>query len=206
MSESLVDTLIRALRRPYEAQASPVAIPLTGNEPALLSDLSVGEISGEGPNVCFAETLYAGVWRCLSRQDSSHQWLEVGIVPCEVAEMSRDVVNPGSGLLEDWLNTWARGQGQRSINLTVLDLPPEATAGLDELLGAAVLQIDSHAFGRCRATAFSLPGVWRVCFYNAQQAISLDTLEFALAPEVIAASKEDMQDSLERLEDALACN
>ncbi|MBV6635741.1 MAG: hydrogenase expression/formation protein, partial [Mameliella sp.] len=75
----------------------------------------------------------------------------------------------------------------------------EDLAWLDRALGEGAVTILSRGYGNCRVTATALPHVWRVQFFNSQDALILDTFEVTTVPEVAFAAPEDLTDSADRL-------
>jgi hydrogenase-1 operon protein HyaF len=86
------------------------------------------------------------------------------------------------------------------VNLTLLPLSPEDNALLVETLGLAGLSILSRGYGDCRISLTRLPHVWWVQYFNSSEQLILNTLEITDLPQVALAAREDLEDTLERLQ------
>ncbi len=182
------------------------------------------EILGEGevlakweepPFSAIQETVFAGVWRVRQGRPADREFLRVGAFPDvsrrkdlpdpEVPSdgpMPEGVMNAPSVLAE--IREAAKpppnsGTGPTIINLTLLPLSPEDRLWLDQSLGIGPLDALSRGYGNCRVIQTAHPRVWRVRYYNASDALILDTVEVGDIPMAITAAQEDFEDSRRRL-------
>lgn len=170
------------------------------------------------------ESVFAGVWR-VRLLDADGQpladRLEVGDVPAAVRAAGRlgrageltwpappqGVVNAPALLAEiaEQASQAGRSNDQpHVINLTLLPFSPDDAAHLDQALGRGRVTLLSRGYGNCRITATGVARVWWVQYFNAQDALILNTLEVTDLPEVARAAREDLEDSQERLAEVLA--
>jgi hydrogenase-1 operon protein HyaF len=89
------------------------------------------------------------------------------------------------------------------INLSLLPHTPEDLLWLGEMLGTGSVTILSRGYGNCRITSTGTRHVWWVQYFNSQDQLILNTLEVTPVPVVACASREDLEDSRERLEEIL---
>ena len=85
------------------------------------------------------------------------------------------------------------------VNLTLMPHTPEDLEYLAASLGTGPATFLSRGYGNCRIEATAYPTVWRVRYYNSQDALILDTIEVSDIPEVACAAPEDIRDSATRL-------
>lgn len=171
------------------------------------------------------ESVYAGVWRVLRRDDDSgtlHDCIEVGAAPGLLRELLRGEPHRGAGLspqsaqppevmnapsilaeLADHWSHWRSGDAAQVINLTLLPLSPADLAWLEHEIGSGRVLILSRGYGNCRISSTERPHTWRVIYYNSMDTMILNTLEVVELPEVALAAPEDLTDSLERLSEAI---
>jgi hydrogenase-1 operon protein HyaF len=71
------------------------------------------------------------------------------------------------------------------------------------VLGGGPVTILSRGYGNCRITATATTNVWRVKYFNARDAMILNTIEVVDVPAVALASQDDIDDSAERLDEIL---
>lgn len=170
------------------------------------------------------ESVFAGVWRVIEtlgdRIVSDH--IEVGAIPARLLDRARAIAAPirsiaipeqfppgvmnASALLtelNDQIDSWKHGMLPHVINLTLLPLSQEDVVFLDQSIGLGNVVILSRGYGNCRVSSTQVPNCWRVTYYNSQDAIILNTIEIVDIPDVACAAKEDLEDSLERLEEVL---
>lgn len=170
------------------------------------------------------ESVFAGVWRVIEtlgdRIVSDH--IEVGAIPARLLDRARAIAAPirsivipeqfppgvmnASALLtelNDQIGSWKHGMLPHVINLTLLPLSQEDVVFLDQSIGLGNVVILSRGYGNCRVSSTQVPNCWRVTYYNSQDAIILNTIEIVDIPDVACAAKEDLEDSLERLEEVL---
>jgi hydrogenase-1 operon protein HyaF len=228
----------QALRRALAGEAT-APIVVDGLDPQareLLNQiLGEGEVSiriaarsgdPNGPSCLEAqESLYAGVWRVLRRDDDSgtvRDTIEVGSTPATLAEITRSERHRGAGLspqsaqpdgvmnapaiLAELAEQWScrrSGDAAHVINLTLLPLAPADLAWLEHELGSGRVLILSRGYGNCRISSTERPHTWRVVYYNSMDTMILNTIEVVEMPEVALAAQEDLADSLDRLTEAL---
>ncbi|MEW6038509.1 MAG: hydrogenase expression/formation protein [Pseudomonadota bacterium] len=193
----------------------------------------VDEVLGEGEvliriaaprdRLTIRESVFAGVWRVqhyvngqLRRDD-----LETGPVPEAVYEWAEHLTAAGSperlrvfpgglmnapALLTELFDHSANCPADRPhvINLSLLPLTPEDSNFLIDTLGLAGLSILSRGYGDCRVSLTRLPNVWWVQYFNSPGQLILNTLEITRLPAVVQAAPEDLEDSRERIAEALA--
>lgn len=222
---------IRAGLEEWIAGRPPRAIELLGLDPANLG--LVNQVLGEGEvsarvngniEVVIQESIFAGVWRCVSKRADQviSDRIEVGAVPIALVppaqpglagaaaieipgQLPPEIMNAPSILAEisDQVLTWRPGMKPHVINLSLLPLSPQDMTFLDARLGSGNVLVLSRGYGNCRITNSRVPNCWRVVYYNSQDAIILDTIEIVDIPEVVCAAREDLVDSHERLADVL---
>ena len=96
------------------------------------------------------------------------------------------------------------GHTAHVINLSLLPMSPEDLQYLFDAFGTGTVSILSRGYGNCRITSTRLANVWWVQYFNSMDQILLNTLEVVDIPEVALASKEDYEESEERLREWLA--
>lgn len=190
--------------------------------------LGEGEVSvqcGGDLNALIQESVLAGVWR-VQYPDTNGQVLrdtiEVAIIPGLVSEMSfhdaqenvsaedldipENVYNAPPLLVEisDKLPTYQPGAAPHIINLSLLPHTEEDIMFLSDNLGIGPVVILSRGYGNCRISSTGTKNVWWVQYYNSQDTLILNTIEISKVPEVACASKEDIEDSAERLTEILS--
>lgn len=189
--------------------------------------LAVGEVSiiYSGQLRCRAqESVLAGVWRVeyLSEDDTVYRdTVEIAAIPALVGTaafagaaaavplshgaLPRGVQNAPPLLVEinDHIGAWRPGGEPHVINLTLLPHTPEDLAFLDDVLGGGPVTILSRGYGNCRITATATANVWRVKYFNAGDALILNTIEVVDVPAVALASQDDIDDSAGRLDEIL---
>ncbi len=188
--------------------------------------LGEGEVSMvSGSSVQVQESFFAGVWRVLHFGDDgklSKDSIEVASWPDAVAHRVfegaqeqvplADMKNLPAGVfntptllseLSDKVKTHQPGDPVHSINLSLLPHTEEDLVYLNHMLGKGDTIILSRGYGNCRVSSTRTKNVWWVQYYNSQDALILNTLEITEVPEVICAAQEDLDDSLERLEEIM---
>jgi len=189
----------------------------------LLGEGEVSMVSGSGIQV--QESYFAGVWRVLHFGDDGKlqkDSIEVASWPDAVANRVfegaqdnvplADIENLPVGVfntptllseLSDKVRIRNPGDPVHSINLSLLPHTEEDLVYLNEQLGKGDTIILSRGYGNCRVSSTRTKNVWWVQYYNSQDALILNTLEIIDVPEVICAAQEDIDDSLERLEEIM---
>ncbi|SON53954.1 hypothetical protein HDIA_0413 [Hartmannibacter diazotrophicus] len=155
------------------------------------------------------ESVFAGVWR-VAENGAEH--IEIGAIPTVVLGSASDAVPepplPGPGVVNapailtevlDHAGRPGEGNPPHVVNLTLLPHTPEDLDHLDRALGRGAVTILSRGYGNCRIEQTARANVWRVRYYNSQDALILDSIEITTVPEVALAAPEDIADSAERL-------
>lgn len=199
-------------------------VDLDGLAPEALALL--GQVLGEGEvsarveaGDCLTlvqESVFAGVWRVrdLAGGVPVSQRIEVADVPAvlrapaaSALAIARPEAGPGvanaPALLAEIEEQLRRATPHHVINLTLLPFTPGDGDYLDQALGRGGVTILSRGYGNCRITATAVPRVWWVQYFNASDALILNTIEIAAVPEVARAAAEDLEDSRERLTEVL---
>ena len=219
---------LAALRRCVAGEAvEPIDLGPLGDADRLLVNqiLGEGEVSAQvagDSGVQAQESVFAGVWRVVYREAGGVQrdTLEVGAFPHAVAAAARVDARPMPRLPEqlppDTMNApallaelrqraaaWRPGSASHVVNLTLLPLSPGDRALFESQLGRGSVMVLSRGYGNCRIVDTHVGCVWRVTYYNSQDAVILDTFEISDVPEVACAAPQDLEDSVERLAEVL---
>jgi hydrogenase-1 operon protein HyaF len=167
------------------------------------------------------ETSLTGVFRVRTRkQQGEALHLEVGAVPAIVVAAAEHGTSPElpietpppAGLmnaqpllaeLRHRMATLVPGAPNHVVSLTLLPLSDADGAYLARTLGAGPVQAESRGYGTCRVRATARRGVWAVQYFNAMDAMILDTLEVGGVPDALIAAPTDLQDSGARLTELL---
>jgi hydrogenase-1 operon protein HyaF len=222
-----LQTLLAAYRVEDPARVVDITGVDTANRELIDQVLALGEVSiiYNGDVRCrVQESVLAGVWRVeyVGEDDAVYRdTVEIAAIPSLIATASfpgaaasvtlaHDALPPGVQnapplLVEinDHLAAWRPGAEPHIINLTLLPHTPEDLAFLDEVLGGGPVTILSRGYGNCRITATATTNVWRVKYFNARDAMILNTIEVVDVPAVALASQDDIDDSAERLDEIL---
>lgn len=181
-----------------------------------------GEVNGVAalPNGVIAqihEASMAGLWRVRfvnAAGELTADYLEVGAIPEIVkraAELTSERLVIGSepvGAMNvmpllteiaERMKAHRAGEPSHVINFSLLPVSEIDMACLQQALGNGSVQLISRGYGACKITATGARGVWSVQFFNAAEAIILDTLEIGDVPTAACAAEEDLRDSAERL-------
>ncbi len=224
-ARQLIRQLQQAITR-YEYGAPGIQLPieLRAAERDLINQiLGEGEVSinvelDEG-RVQVQESVLTGIWRVQTLDADGRlvaDALEVADIPAIVRERSaaggrkldvsleqlpEGVQNAPPLLLEiqDKLDEYQPGQPPHVINLSLLPLTDADLILLGERLGVGPAIILSRGYGNCRIGSTALEGVWWIKYYNSQDALILNTIEIVDMPEVALAAPEDIEDSIERV-------
>lgn len=164
------------------------------------------------------ETVFAGVWRVHEFASDGRlivDTLMACAIPPMVAQWALEGVSlecvipqPGAGLMNApavlteivaKAKTFKPGDSAHVINLTLLPMSPQDIECLIQTLGAGAVTILSRGYGNCRITSTKLPHVWWVQYFNSMDTLILNTIEVCEMPEVALASREDYEDSIDRL-------
>jgi hydrogenase-1 operon protein HyaF len=191
--------------------------------------LGEGEVSirvaagPDRPALHVQESAFAGLWRCgeLAADGTlARYWLEAGDIPAAVWRAlggSGDIaeehaiadpcpwpdhtMNSPALLAELRARVRAHRGGEHGgqINLSLLPMSPADHDVLAAALPAGPVAIISRGFGNCHVGSTRIPGVWRLQYFNSMNTRILDLVEVTALPETVSASREDLQDSRERL-------
>jgi len=184
--------------------------------------LGEGEVSGlaalpDGVVAQIAEASVAGLWRVRFMDASGRvgaDYLEVGAIPEIVrraAALTADRllfgaapegamnVMPLLAEIGERMSAWREGEPSHAINFSLLPMSDVDMSFLQQILGDGPVQLFSRGYGACKITATGARHVWSVQFFNATDAIILDTLEIGDVPAAALAAEEDFRDSAERL-------
>jgi len=198
----------------------------SANRALLNQVLGEGEVAAQvsgGNGLQVQESVFAGVWRVLHRQDGHplRDTVEVGSVPQALVDAAlqdatplhaaatagggADLMNAPSLLAElhERQRRWQPDLPAHVVNLSLLPLSAGDVALLDATLGAGRVVILSRGYGNCRITSTRAANVWRVTYFNSSDIVILDTLEVCRMPEVACAAAEDLADSAARLAEVL---
>jgi hydrogenase-1 operon protein HyaF len=163
------------------------------------------------------ESVFAGVWTVIG---DGPDRVEVAPMPRIVLDRAFRPSDTGLGALTpvlpgvvnapplvtelmDKSAAWTPETPIHVINLSLLPHTPEDLTHLDMALGSGSAAIASRGYGDCRIRATGLANVWKVQFFNSQDAMILDTYEVTDLPEVALAAREDLEDSATRLVEVL---
>lgn len=163
------------------------------------------------------EAVFTGVWhvQAVLAGQLQQDYLECGSIPGAVMETAgalargavlpqifpAELMNAPALLHELFAKSEAFTFGrEETINLSLLPLSPEDNAFLVATLSLAGLSILSRGYGDCRIRLTRLPHVWWVQYFNSTDQLILNTLEITALPQVAQAAREDLEDTLERLQ------
>ena len=184
--------------------------------------LGQGEVSGaaalpDGLIAEIREATVAGLWRVRFRDAAGRigaDYLEVGAIPeilrraatLTAPRLSFGAPPPGAmnvmpilAEIDERISAYSPGAPSHVINFSLLPVNEVDMAFLQQTLGEGPVQLISRGYGFCKITATGARHVWSVQFFNASDAVILDTLEIGDAPAAACAATEDFRDSAERL-------
>jgi hydrogenase-1 operon protein HyaF len=193
-----------------------------GERELLTQVLGEGEVSGiaalpDGVVAQIREATVAGLWRVRFTDPNgglSADYLEIGAIPEIVnraANLTADRLDFGTApvgamnampLLAEIaarMSSHRPGEPSHVINFSLLPVSEIDMAFLQQTLGSGPVQLISTGYGTCKITATGARHVWSVQFFNAANAVILDTLEIGDVPAAARAADEDFRDSAERL-------
>ncbi|PIO96898.1 hydrogenase expression/formation protein [Pleomorphomonas carboxyditropha] len=197
--------------------------PLTDDERLLLSEiLGEGEVAAtvalpDGVVAEIVESVFAGLWRVrfLGADNAIlADYAEVSAVPqavrraaamtlprLDLGALPQGVMNAPAVLAEiaDRAGHYKFGAANHVVSLTLMPMLPEDLDLLVDRLGTGPVKIVSRGYGSCRIQATAIHNVWSVQFFNAMDAILLDTIEIGDVPAAAQAAVEDFRDSAVRL-------
>jgi len=192
-------------------------------ETTLLSQmLGEGEVTGlaalpGGVVAQIEETTLAGLWRVRFTGDDGRltaDYLEVAAIPhivrraAELGAESLEIGAPPEGVMNampvlaeiaDQMRNLQPGAPPHVVNFTLMPVSDVDMAFLQKTLGQGAVQLVSRGYGACRISATGARHVWAVQYFNAADAVLLDTLEIGDIPAAALAAREDFEDSAQRL-------
>jgi hydrogenase-1 operon protein HyaF len=181
-----------------------------------------GEVSGvaalpDGVTAEIKEATVAGLWRVRffdAARRLAADYLEIADIP-EIVRRAASLgaerlafgappagamnVMPLLAEINERMSERVAGQPAHVINFSLLPVNEVDMAFLQQTLGEGSVQLLSRGYGACKVTATGARNVWSVQFFNASDAIILDTLEIGDVPAAACAAEEDFRDSAERL-------
>lgn len=191
----------------------------------LLGDGEVSIQCGGQLNAQIQESVLAGLWRVHYLDEEKNiirDTMEVASIPGLVSKMTfhnsatsvdideasipDSVYNAPPLLVEikDKLPEYKPNAEPHVINLSLLPHTEEDIEFLSDNLGIGPTVILSRGYGNCRISSTKTNNVWWVQYFNSQDTLILNTLEISEVPAVAIASKEDLEDSAERLAEILS--
>lgn len=222
----LVQSMIAGFSRP-DANRIDDSVLALGAVPPRISDVlerSLGEgwvavtlRQPDGRTVRFDETSYAGVWR-VHQQDPTgaltDRFLEIAAVPEGVRmAVQRLPTLPSQGgmlpdrgraMLQDILRRAQKTRPESPVHVINLTLAPLASTelqALDQRLGTGPVSGVCLGFSTTRFASTALQNVWRVRYFDQAERLILDTIEIVHVPEAIAAQREEIRQSVGRLQE-----
>lgn len=224
--KALQTTLSELLIAHAGASEAPGRVDLSRMDAANLAliDQVMGEgevsarIDSDGGTLRIQESVFAGIWRVRMYDRDAEcldDHIEIGDLPSAVVlagnsgldaplapPLAPGVIN-APALLAEISEHLRQATSYHIINLSLLPFSPEDAQWLDQALGRGTVSLLSRGYGNCRITATGISRVWWVQYFNSQDALILNTLEIADAPEVARAAAEDLEDSSQRLAEVL---
>lgn len=222
---SLLPKLAEALEK--QSAAAPGALfditDYPDDDRQLLAQvLGDGEVNGiaalpNGVTAQIQESTMAGLWRVRFTDATgqlSADYLEVAAIPEIVkraAQLTADrlvfgAAPPGAmnvmpllTEISERMQAHEPGGPSHTINFSLLPVSEIDMDFLQATLGNGPVQLISRGYGACKITATGARHAWSVQFFNAMNAIILDTLEIGDVPAAGCAADEDFRDSAERL-------
>jgi hydrogenase-1 operon protein HyaF len=184
--------------------------------------LGQGEVSGlaalpDNVTAEIQEATVAGLWRVRffdSARRLAADYLEIATIP-EIVRRAAGLgaerlafgaappgvmnVMPLLAEINERMSQRSADQPAHVINFSLLPMNEVDMTLLQQTLGEGSVQLLSRGYGACKVTATGARNVWSVQFFNASDAIILDTLEIGDVPAAACAAEEDFRDSAERL-------
>ncbi len=137
----------------------------------------------------------AGLWRVRfvgAAGELTADYLEIGAIP-EIVKLAAELtsdrlvigrepvgamnVMPLLTEIAERMKSHRPGEPSHIINFSLLPVSEIDMACLQQALGNGPVQFISRGYGACKITATGARGGWSVQFFNAAEAIILDTLE-----------------------------
>lgn len=182
----------------------------------------IDDALGEGEVSCVVETpdgraeaqeaVFAGVWRL---RGAGGEAIEIGPAPRAVTEgafatarIPRGLPAPGPGVVNapailtevmEKAEAHRPGAPAHVVNLTLLPHTPEDLDHIARVLAPGAATLLSRGYGNCRVEATGTTHVWRVRYFNSQDALIQDLIEIGDAPDAARAAREDFEDSALRI-------
>jgi len=184
--------------------------------------LGQGEVSGvaalpDGVTAEIQEATVAGLWRVRffdAARRPAADYLEIAAIP-EIVRRAASLgaerlgfgapppgamnVMPLLAEIRERMSRRPTDPPAHVINFSLLPMNEVDMTFLQQTLGEGAVQLLSRGYGACKVTATGARHVWSVQFFNASDAIILDTLEIGGVPAAACAAEEDFRDSAERL-------
>ncbi len=223
-----LDEVLAALRALPEPGAS---ITIALNDLDAANRGFIDQVLGEGEVSIIAgaamqaqEFVLAGVWRVHevgADGGLAGDAIEIGEFPQSVLQAAQETAgaslrpieeaaHPGimnapalAAELADKLAAYTPSAPPHAINLTLLPVSEDDLAYLDKRLGQGAVTILSRGYGNCRISSTAVKNAWWVRYYNAREALILNTIEVTRLPGVACAAAQDLEDSAERLAEIL---
>lgn len=166
------------------------------------------------------ESVLPGVWigRAIDETGTVRsEIIEVGSAPRALVEaadlrprptLPLDQLTPPAGAMNvmsilaeirDRALAWTPGERNHVMNFTLMPMTPADSAFLAETLGEVGVRVTSGGYGTARVIMTAVKNVWAIQFVNGVGTVILDTVEVGGVPDAILASREDFEDSAERL-------
>lgn len=125
---------------------------------------------------------------------------------CEAArrEVFRCNVQPLLHEIRHALHHWLKEGEQTVIDLRGIPMAPGEEDEIIALLGRGEVTAHLTALGPSEIGETRYPGVWLVTHYNVDDEITGRYVEITDMPDILKAQRQDMEESLERLSQALA--
>ncbi len=126
----------------------------------------------------------------------------IGIAVIETAEASN-----AQALLRELENHLQRlietGETAR-IDLGTLPLNPADFELLEQVLGHGEVIASVESMGVSEISDTAIPGIWRIEYYNSEEALVAEYIEVTRCPELLLTPMEEMQESPSLLRAAIA--
>ena len=222
-----LEAVLGALRS-LPGPGTSVAVDLHGldaaNRKFIDQTLGEGEVSIiAGSTTQVQESVLAGVWRVHETDATSAligDTIEIGEFPLSALKAAQDAGGDSlraidanaldlmnapalAAELADKLAAFGPDAAPHVINLTLLPVSEGDLAYLEARLGPGAITILSRGYGNCRISSTGVRNAWRVRYFNAREALILDTIEVSRLPGVACAAVQDLEDSAERLQEIL---
>lgn len=86
-----------------------------------------------------------------------------------------------------------------TIDLRSIPMAPLEEARIESLLGKGEISVKLNALGKSTIAETSIAGVWLTTHYNTEDEILGKQIEITLFPSIIASTKSDVKEGVERL-------